>query len=270
MPELPEVQTLVSQINNEFSGKQVSSTQVFHNKTLKPQEAKLMENKVLKAVDRYGKYMVFRFSGDLQFIVHLKMTGRFFIVPSGEKQSQWERLRLNFVSGKSLSFEDLRLFGYWQKVENEDIERLKQKLGTDALHITEAEFASKIKNKRVPIKQVLLDQSIISGVGNIYANDALFLARINPQIKARELSSEQISGLIKAIKEVLTVSIKAQGATLGDEMYKTLYNTEGGYKQFAKVYAREGKVCLNNCGATVKKMQLSGRGTYFCPNCQAL
>jgi formamidopyrimidine-DNA glycosylase len=261
MPELPEVTTIVNDLNKELVGLAVVDV-----KASSIAKDKLVGKRV-KRVMRSGKMIVFDFSG-LFLLIHLKMTGRLIVKSVSAPPLRWERAQILFSRGKSLRFEDLRMFGYMKLVNKEELETALAKLGEDALTISEREFYQQISNRRVAIKKLLLDQKVLSGVGNIYASEALFEAKISPFKLGNELSRRESDNLLKGIKKVLKKGINARGATLSDDMYRDAYGKRGLYEKHVLVYGRAGKDCFNKCGSKVEREQLGGRGTFFCPKCQ--
>ncbi|MFH1896557.1 MAG: bifunctional DNA-formamidopyrimidine glycosylase/DNA-(apurinic or apyrimidinic site) lyase [bacterium] len=272
MPELPEVQTITVQLNTELKGLKLKEIICHSAKACIPNAAGIrasIEGLKCLGVNRVGKMIIVDF-GKYLLQIHLKLTGRLLLLGENDGALRWERARLNFEKSKSLRFDDMRLFGYLKLIKPKDLVGLKASLGPDALLVPTLPFFRSIKKSRQAIKKILLNQKVISGVGNIYANEALFKARIHPARLGNSITEKEAEKLLAAIKQVLKIGIKAGGATLVDEMYRDIYNKKGQYDKFVLVYDREGLPCPNRCGGKVQKIQLGGRGTYFCPNCQHL
>jgi formamidopyrimidine-DNA glycosylase len=187
----------------------------------------------------------------------------------GELPSKHTRVIFYFDRG-TLYFNDQRLFG-WVKIGDKfTIDNLPfiKKLGPEPLEISEKQFSERIIKSKRPIKLVLMDQEILSGMGNIYANDALWEAGVDPKRKACSLTAKQLTNLYQAVIKVLEEGIKYGGATAADAKYMDLHGTGGHYQEHFRVYDREGEECLKGDGGIVKKETLGGRGTYYCPVCQ--
>jgi len=270
MPELPEVQTIAAQLDKELSGLKLASFLCFSEKVCQPSPRRIkqeLEGKRLHTVSRMGKMVVFDF-GRYSLLIHLKLTGRLLLAHCETSKLRWERVRADFEADHSLRFDDMRLFGFVKLVTTEKLTDLRNELGPDALRITPHIFYDRLRGRRIAIKKALMDQKIISGVGNIYANEALFKARIHPERQAKSLTFQDSERLLRSLKEVLKKGIVSKGATLADEMYRDIYNRKGQYGQYVLVYDRLGQDCPNHCGGKVQKIKLGGRGTYFCPRCQ--
>lgn len=259
MPELPEVETIVRELKKKISGKELRKIFVFDAKLKKfnpPLPFKIT------SVDRHGKYIVFH-STKGKILLHLRMSGRLEFSPDAvhEKTGKRERILFVFNSGV-LRFMDHRRFGTaeWQ---NKNL----PELGIDPLS---AEFGSKamlniLSAHSRGIKALLLDQKLISGLGNIYADESLWLAKIDPCRKSDSLSEAETARLASAIKAVLKKAIEKGGFTLRD--YRKPSGKTGSYQKFRKVYGREGLPCPR-CRGTIKRIKIGGRSSYFCPKCQ--
>jgi len=270
MPELPEVQTITQQLNSELSGLKLLAVKCFKPKICKPSEVTIkrqLEGARLRKVGRVGKMIVFDFGKDV-LVIHLRLTGRLFLLNHKAPRTRWERARFDFENDRSLRFDNMRMFGFAKLTTPEGLQEMKKKLGPDALEISLSDFSQRLKHRRTSIKKVLLDQKTISGLGNIYANEALFRANIHPERLVESPTAKDIRRLFSAIREVLKKGIAAGGATLSDEMYRDIYNKRGHYEDYVLVYNKAGSACPNQCGGKVQKIQLGGRGTYFCPKCQ--
>jgi len=282
MPELPEIETVKLQLLQVIKGAKVQSCKVLNPKTVQG-DVNLIVGQFVVDVRRKAKVLLVDFSKNLTAAFHFKMTGQLVYITGnkrivgghptedfvGELPSKHTRLIIKFSKG-DLYFNDQRLFG-WVKVGlRSEIEKEKflAKLGPEPFDITTSEFIKRISKSKRSIKLVLMDQEIISGVGNIYANDALWEAKINPQIPSHKLKEKQLGILLEKIKLVLKEGIKYGGATAADAKYIDLHGLGGHYQDHFRVYDRAGLKCLRNDGGIIKKFVLGGRGTYYCPECQ--
>ncbi len=293
MPELPEVETIVRALRPNIMGRIISgmvirpkaqlhilqtTPQYFYEQTI---------GQTVTTVLRKGKYIILPLSNDNIIVFHLGMTGYLLLseVPdvtfdirfSGDAYvDKHTHFLMEFMDGSTeglpdleLHFNDIRLFGnIWlvedvQNIEEINVPGLKE-LGPDALGISLNKFEEAMSSKR-PIKTILLDQKKIAGVGNIYADEALFSAHIHPATRGSSLISNQTSTLWFAIKSVLKQGIKYRGSSTSD--YTTPDGSRGSYQNYHRVYGKTGQSCVD-CGGTIKKITLGGRSAHFCPSCQ--
>jgi formamidopyrimidine-DNA glycosylase len=281
MPELPEVETISGQLNQTLSGKTIKSVNVFSDKSFQGNAKQLVGRKIM-AVDRHAKMVVFHLDIDrFLVLIHLKMTGQLVWrkrarqIAGGHPSNDWDaslpnshtRVMLSFSDDSVLYFNDLRKFGWVRVISDRDFERLLARLPSDIIDpkLNLDSFKSILGRSRRAIKLVLMDQEKIGGIGNIYANDALNLAKISPHRPANSLSAEEAKRLLAAAKRVVNLGIKYGGATYSD--YKDSKGQGGKYQEYFLTYGREGEKC-KNCGAKILKESLGGRGTYWCSNCQ--
>ncbi len=279
MPELPEVETIRLQLNQVLPGLTIKNIKILSAKNFLGESKKVL-GATITAVNRYGKLLVITLDNNYYLVIHLKLTGR--LIYRGQKQprfltigdpqlqtlpNQHTRVIVEFNNGDFLFFNDLRKFG-WFKVSQNYQEEVSQ-LGIEPLtsNFTLANWQKVLKASAQPIKLVLMDQTKIAGVGNIYANEALFLAKIHPQKKANELIAEEALRLYQKIKQVLKQAIKYRGAS--DDDYLDAFGQKGEMQNHFFVYNQKNKPCPNQCGAVINKIKLGGRGTYFCPVCQS-
>lgn len=271
MPELPEVETLRRQLVQIVPpGVQVTEYK-FYRPDLrfplpKPLQMKDLLHQSLLSVERKSKYLIFNF-GESSFLSHLGMSGRWRVLLKHEKHRKHDHILLKWSHGVSLVYEDPRRFGMFDVFENSHSHPLLKQLGIDSLNIREssAEFISAVKCKKTNIKAALLDQKLISGLGNIYVNEALFLAGISPRKSCQSLSTVQILKLMKLIPPLLEQAIERGGSTLKD--YQHLDSGAGKFQEFFKVYGRDGENCLV-CKHKIKTQMQSGRSTFWCTRCQ--
>jgi formamidopyrimidine-DNA glycosylase len=276
MPELPEVQTVVSTLRPRVSGMKIGRVRLNRTDIVSPAGtdlARRLEGRAITGVERRAKRIVFTVDGCDQFYVHLGMTGQLTVEAVGAPVKTHTHLVLELkgsgvgVQGsgkkKELRFRDPRRFGgvFWLGCESAD-----RGLGPEPLTLKPARLAKQLAGTRRAIKAALLDQAVIAGIGNIYADEALYLARIHPLTPANELSEEEVGRLNRAIKLTLRRAIKARGSTLRD--FVDADNAPGGYRAKHQVYDREGERC-RKCKRIIERIVLTGRSTCFCPRCQA-
>ena len=222
---------------------------------------KELKNTVIKEIIRRGKLLIFILSSRKSLTVHLKMTGQ-LIYPGSGKTS---KVSFKLSGGKLLDFNDTRIFGELRIVDNwQDLKFIKE-LGPEPFALTENKFSEILKKKRTKIKVLIMDQKIISGIGNLYASEALFRAKIDPRRSANSLSAKETGKLFEEIKKVLSEAIKYGGSSI--DQYMRVSGKPGDYVKFHQVYDRKDEPCYK-CKGKVKRISLGGRGTYFCPSCQ--
>ncbi len=265
MPELPEVETIKRELEKTILGKKIIDVLINNPRVIK--DAKISDFvKELKGVTvenilRKGKLLIFELSSGKSLAIHLKMTGQ-LVYPGNALQS---RVSFKFANGLWLDFNDRRLFGELRLLNDWHSLKFVKELGPEPFDITETQFKEMLTNKKTKIKPLLMDQTFISGVGNLYVAEVLFRARINPLRQASSLSAQEKVILLKEIKDTLLEAIKYKGSSI--DQYVQVNGQPGEYVRYHKVYDREGKPCLS-CKTLIKRLSLGGRGTYFCPKCQ--
>jgi formamidopyrimidine-DNA glycosylase len=267
MPELPEVETIKADLSKLILGKKIIRVNIYNPKVIRePGPAifkKSLEGLRIKHILRRGKLLILELSNGKFLTVHLKMTGQ-LVIPGGGKSS-----RVAFVldGAMILDFNDQRLFGELRLVS--DWKKLKfiQRLGPEPLDLTFADFKAMLLKRKTEIKPLLLDQSFIAGIGNIYAAEILFRAKINPRSPAQNLATEKKLALYQEIQKVLKNAIQHGGSSVDD--YVRVSGKNGDYARFHRVYGREGKPCFV-CLRPIQRIVQGGRGTYFCAQCQPL
>src|SRR3989338_10607775 len=257
MPELPEVETIRRQLQRVLVGQKIKKVEKLHPKSFWGSQAKVAGKKIV-AIKRKAKTIWVDLEGDLNLLIHLKMTGQ--LIYNG-KPHKHTRVIINLSRGR-LIFNDMRLVGWIKAVDNDWLKKHFAKLPPD---VVDKAFTVKYLDKILlssnrAVKLVLLDQAKLGGVGNIYVNDALFCAAINPQTPAKKV--RRISQLHLCLKKVINRGIKYGGSTAKDENYVNAYGKKGQYQTKFLVYEQAGKNCLR-CGGLIKKIKLGGRGTYF-------
>ncbi|MFA6281916.1 MAG: DNA-formamidopyrimidine glycosylase [Candidatus Omnitrophota bacterium] len=266
MPELPEVETIKRELEKAVLGKKITKVSVINPKVIKEPSPKEFQKEIagatIKNILRKAKLLIFELSNSKFLAIHLKMTGQ-LIYPG--KNSKLTRIIFHFSDGKTLDFNDGRLFAELRLVR--DWQKLKfiQSLGPEPFDLPLEKFEAMLGAKKTKIKPLLLDQTFVSGVGNIYANEALFRAKIHPTRPANSLSSKEKELLFTELKETLKEAIKCKGSSVDD--YVQLSGETGTYAKYHKVYDKENKPCLR-CKTLIQRISLGGRGTYFCPHCQ--
>jgi formamidopyrimidine-DNA glycosylase len=264
MPELPEVETERGRLAARIEGRRIGSARIDDERLTRPEDpawvAARLAGERVAAVERRGKYLLIRLdSGDV-LVVHLRMTGSFRYEPASH-----ERAVLELDDGARIAYRDLRRFGTWVLLEPDEAERyFAIRLGPEPLErgFTAAFLARRLEGRRAPVKAAILDQRTVAGLGNIYADEALWHARIHPLRPAGRLTGEEIAALRNGVRTALRRGIRRQGADLGDGTYA------GGRMQHEfRVYGRTGESC-DRCGTPIEKTRAGGRGTWFCPRCQ--
>ena len=265
MPELPEVETIKRELEKAVLGKKITGVCVHHPKVIRQPSAdkfkKGLEGAGIKNILRKAKVLILEFSNGKSLAIHLKMTGQ-LVYPGDGKAS---RVSFRLSDGKTLDFNDQRLFAELRLMQNWRNLKFIQGLGPEPFDISLEKFKAMLAQKKTKIKPLLMDQTFISGIGNLYAAEALFRARINPVRPANSLSDQEKNLLFKKIKDTLQQAIEHKGSSV--DQYVQLSGAPGNFVKYHKVYDREGKPCFV-CKSPIKRTALGGRGTYFCPRCQ--
>jgi formamidopyrimidine-DNA glycosylase len=278
MPEMPEVEILARHLRPLLRGKTIRGVKVRRERVLRPTTARAFERALagakFKNLSRRGKYLLFELQSKnskdkLLVLGHLGMTGRMFVALKKEKLPSHTAVVFD-LGGRNFIYQDVRYFGR-MTLDLSPIEAL----GPEPSEVSPETFAQSLKRSRQSIKVKLLDQSLIAGIGNIYASEALFRARISPKLPANRLSLAQSKNLLRAIREVLddavkfgsTISLKTMSGKSGALFYFD-EDGEGFYEERLRVYDRAGKPCPNQCGGRIERITQAARSTYFCPRCQ--
>ncbi len=263
MPELPEVEIVVREINPELSGQNIINIEILWERTFRNRSISELAGQQIKNVGRQGKYIIIELS-KTYLLIHLRMTGQLLFSLDGLDKKH-VRMIFTLGNGKKLYFRDVRKFGRIDHVD--DPQTVLENTGIDALDElnTEKYFAGLMKNRKMNIKAFLLAQKYISGVGNIYADECLFRARIHPESVTAKIPKKKISQLYKEINFVLNFAIDHMGSTISD--YRDAFGESGDAQNFFQVYQRTGLPCFH-CGKEIKKSKTAGRGTHFCLKCQ--
>ena len=273
MPELPEVETVKNSLKELIINKTISKVTINYTRIIQNCETFEFENNLVNQtfvdVKRIGKYLILQLN-DYSIVSHLRMEGKYFLKQSCDEISKHDHVIFHFTDGTELRYNDTRKFGTMHLYQTTDIEIIKtfdplSKLGLEPFDpaFTKEYLKEKFKSKTLPIKTVLLDQTIISGLGNIYADEVCFMMKTNPYKKAKELTDEEIEALIKASKEVLTKAIRLGGTTI--KSFISAHEASGLFQNHLLVHTKEN---CPECNAPITKKFINGRGTYFCPRCQ--
>jgi len=270
MPELPEVETVVRGLRKPLIGHTIQSMwfdweNIIHSPH--PDEfAARITGQAVKAVNRRAKYILIELEHDT-LIVHLKMTGRLYVADQDEQTDadKWVHVCFELDGEKQLRFSDSRKFG--RVYLTDDVTKITGDLGPEPLsdEFTVDVFKAQFDGRSKVIKALLLDQTFIAGVGNIYADEALFRAGIHPTTKSNKLNDDDIKALYHAVRDSLNAGIQHEGASVN--WYRKPDDTKGTSQDHFYVYGRDGKACLT-CGTIIDKIRVVQRGTHFCPNCQ--
>jgi formamidopyrimidine-DNA glycosylase len=286
MPELPEVETVRLQLKHKVLGKAIDTVEVFHMKTVAHDRSigKRLTGKTIADIDRIGKLLIFSFIGenDLFLLAHLKMTGQFFFVDkkgvtTGGGHSitaadiklphRHTRVAFHFTDNAILYFNDMRLFGYTKLANKKEVVEARKGFGPEPIdpEFDFDWFAEKLKRRNTPIKAVLLDQSFVAGLGNIYVDEALWRAKVKPERKANTLTKKEAAAIAAASRDVMLESIKVGGTTFKD--FSDTAGHAGNFTNYLKVFGKQNTPC-ERCGGIIKKIRVAGRGTHYCPKCQ--
>jgi formamidopyrimidine-DNA glycosylase len=285
MPELPEVETIRRQLEPELVGRRIERLEVLDERWSRPVAPQGLESEVsgrtIAGLERRGKYLLMELDAGMTLVMHLRMTGNLLLVdaggfvaavderlyePSGE--DRYLRARFQLDDGRELRFSDARRFGEAFLLRTEAVER--RFLGRVGIEPLSEEFTAEAlgriaAGRTAPLKSFLLDQSGVAGVGNIYADEALFRARLHPLSPAGSMRAEHLEALRDGIVEALVAGIDGGGASIDD--YLDSRGEPGSMQEEFLVHTREGEACLR-CGESIRRIVLGGRSTYFCPNCQ--
>lgn len=266
MPELPEVENIVLAMREKLLGKKLSKLNIRRADIFEPSSSavrKAILGKKLNSIHRHGKYMILGFD-DANLMIHLRMTGQ-LILNSIDAPDKHTHALFDF-DGNEVRYRDIRRFGRLTLVDHPENPSAINHIGPDMLKAGFADWSEKMSRRRIPAKAALLDQKIAAGIGNIYADEALFLAKIHPLAKPCELTEEQLRELFKRIKQVLRLAIKHGGTTFMD--FRDFSGKPGNFRRKLRVFQRDGEPC-RDCNSTLEKIKVGGRSTHFCSQCQA-
>ncbi len=293
MPELPEVETVRRQLEPEIRGRRIGSAEVLDERWTRPESPASVEagvaGRTVEAVERRGKYLIVRLDNGSALVMHLRMTGNLLLRPAGlsetadlmevgrfgaprlyESHPEARHLRARFVldDDSELWFTDARRFGHGHLLAADEIEPyFDARLGPEPLgeELTAAAIAERAADRRAPLKSFLLNQAVIAGIGNIYADEALFRAELHPLSQAGSMKLEHCEALREGIVEALEAGLENGGASIDD--YRNVVGERGSMQDEFLVHTREGQEC-HRCGGEIERVVVGGRSTYFCPGCQ--
>ena len=273
MPELPEAETIVRDLQRRVIGRTITGSKVVFadilGAGLTPQRlGRLLKGRTIEAVERRAKKVVLRLSGAAVLVISLGMTGR-VVVSSAQRAHELRHIavRLDLDDGTALLYDDARRFGSIEVYTDELWQARQVALGLEPLSddFTAERLFQMTRLSKTPIRNWLLDQTRISGIGNIYASEALFQAGVRPTRRARNLTRGEAARLRESLRSVLNASIMARGTTLSD--YRDADGVEGGFEPLLQVYDRTGQPCAR-CRSSIKRVVLTNRSAFYCPRCQ--
>jgi formamidopyrimidine-DNA glycosylase len=273
VPELPEVETVRSQLARALAGRRFEDVRIYDARLTRPEDpdavaAELIGERVAD-VRRRGKYLIFAFSSGRHLLVHLRMSGG-FQRPVADGPDPHRRAVVTLDDGSDIAYRDIRRFGTWLLLEPGELDTyLAARIGGEPLDdaFTTAALARALEGRRAPIKAALLDQRAAAGIGNIYADEALWRAKIHPLRPAGDMERHEVAALRKGIRKALELGIERQGTTFST--YRDVGGRRGRGQTALRVYGREGEPC-ERCGTPIEKTRVAGRGTWFCARCQQL
>lgn len=271
MPELPEVETIRLTLEAKLTGRTIRAVQVNHGKMVEGRSVEeftgMLAGKVIQGLERRGKYLLLQLSEGLVLALHLRMTGQLTVEPVGQARADAIYLVLQLDNETELRFRDQRKFGKAFIYRQDALPPSLAKLGPEPLtpEFTPDLLKKRLSRHKLAVKKALLNQEIVAGIGNIYADEALFVAGVHPARQVDSLSEAELKRLHAAIRQVLAEGIAHRGTSKRD--YLDGEGKPGDYQNQLRVYGRKGLPCPQ-CGVGVAKMNFGGRGTHFCPLCQ--
>lgn len=272
MPELPEVETVKETLKRKVLNKTITNVRVIYPNIIENMNSeefiKKLKNQTIIDITRRGKWLIFHLN-NYYLLSHLRMEGKYFLKNISDEITKHQHVIFDFTDNTSLRYNDTRKFGRMYLVEKEKLEECKpiRELGLEPWDekLTPSYLKDKYKTKRLPIKTVILDQGIITGIGNIYADEILFLSNINPYTPCNKLEDEDLSNIIKNTKTTLEKAISEGGTTI--RSYTSDEGITGLFQNNLYVHCREKEKCYT-CKSIIEKTRIGGRGTYYCPTCQ--
>lgn len=287
MPELPEVETIRRGLEKVLVGKKITGIEVLEKHPIRPLSpdvfVKYLKGRKVESVERIGKLLAMGLSGEVFLLVHLKMTGQLIyrfdhrVLAGGHNLPHFKEKDLHtkytwicwtFNGGSKLYFNDMRKFGYVKIVNGKEKEKIFGKYGVEPLTkaFTSEKFNGILNKRTAPVKSVLMNQALIAGIGNIYADEICFHAAIRPDRKAKDLSKPEVVALYKNCNHIMKEAIKHGGTTFKD--YLDAHGGRGNYIDYLMVYQREKEKCLRCRKGIISVKKIGGRSTRFCPVCQ--
>lgn len=281
MPELPEVETIANQLDANLAGKTIVGLDVRNAKSFVGHKSDVVGQKIV-SIGRRAKVLIFELNNDKYLLFHLKMTGQLIYIDhskriaGGHADHDWHaelpnahtRIIFDFGAEQKLYFNDLRKFGWARVFTKAEMDDYLAKYGPEPLPALNLKYL-KTRAARMPrsaIKKFLMDQGVISGIGNIYADETLFAARIHPRRLVGSITDTEWENIAGEAQRILKLAIEKGGTT--DSDYVNANGEKGGMQDFLQVYHKAGEPCPSNCGGTIERIVVGGRGTHFCPICQ--
>ena len=274
MPEMPEVETVRRTLLPLIKGKTIKEVTVWYPKIITgdaKEFARQLTGKKIENIDRYAKYLLIRLNNNLTIVSHLRMEGKYRLVKINTKKDKHDHVQIVFKDNSALRYNDVRKFGRMQLIKT-GTEREKTGIGKLGVEPNSAAFTvSYLQNglarKKKNIKNTLLDQSIVAGLGNIYVDEVLWETKIHPLSQANTIPAEKISQLHDNINSLIELAIAERGTTI--HTYLDANGKTGGFQKMLQVYGHKGEPCVR-CGTPLEKIKVNGRGTTFCPKCQVI
>lgn len=273
MPELPEVETVARGLRAVLPGRRILAVRLGKTDFIDdPAElARQLPGTTVSRVRRFGKFLLVDLqrngssAQELTLLIHLGMTGQIIVCPPGVPIPPHTHVFLALDDGRELRYTDIRRFGRMAILSNGAHERVLSGLGVEPLEVTETEFRKRIQSRNANIKSLLLNQSVLRGIGNIYADESLWRAKIHPKKIGSRLANEEVRRLHRAVQSVLRQAIKLRGSSISD--YVDSAGEMGEYQLQHRVYQRHGEKCFR-CRTLIRRMIVAGRSSHFCPRCQ--
>ncbi len=273
MPELPEVETVRRRLAPLLEGRRIEHVEIADPRLTRPHDpsetARELEGERIARLARRGKYLIVRFESGRALLIHLRMTGSLRHATTGMlPDDPHRRAVVNLDDGSDVAYRDVRRFGTWLLLEPSDVDGyLEAKVGPEPLarSYRPGNLTARLAGRRAPVKAALLDQRTVAGVGNIYADEALWRARVHPLTPASNLGPDEVKAVHGAVRAALNAGIRHQGSTLRD--YRLPDGSAGSEQDRFNVYGRAGDPCPR-CGTPIDKIRVAGRGTWYCPSCQ--
>lgn len=272
MPEIAEVETVRNTLKKKILNKEIISVNILYEKVLDSdlnEFKKVLLNNQFIDINRRGKWLIFALKSDHYLLSHLRMEGKYFIKSDQDEIVKHEHVIFTFKDHSDLRYHDTRKFGRMSLIPKDKLESTtcinKQGYEPNSDMLTGKYLQAKFKNKNITIKTLLLDQTIISGLGNIYANEVLFVAKINPYKKGKDITKKEAERIVEATNKVISKAIEMGGTTI--KSYTSSLGVTGMFQQELKVHKREDEECYD-CQSIIKREKLNGRSVYYCPKCQ--
>lgn len=274
MPELPEVETIRRSLQPNLIGRRIAEVvRIAWPGTIaapSPEEfSERLQGRQIVAIDRRAKYLIIHLDHAEALVVHLRMTGQLTVVDAAAETDKHTHVVLRLDTGQQIFFRDMRKFGRIWLLDREGLAALDRKLGPEPLDdaLTVEAFRALIRRRKGRLKQLLLDQAVIAGLGNIYVDEALWLAQLHPLATVGMISDAQIDALYTAIREVLNGGIEKRGTTFSN--YRDALGAKGSNQNYLNVYDRKNQPCMR-CGSPIERIVVVQRGTHICAYCQPL